>query len=293
MERIFKEIDSKTADLITTILASQKIQAVVKPRGRHSFDTWVEKRDLDQASYHLDLYARENPELTIPPKPAGSSFPTTFSHFLSPAILVVVSLLGLMHFWLVQNNLHNEMVFRLGASPYFLGQKETFRAVTALFLHADPGHLMGNMAGLVFMAGPLVRIMGPGTGLFCLLFAAVSANLLSNSLAMDTRLSIGASTAVMAAAGLLAAFQSLDRFSSGRKGRWLPLAAGTILMALFSHGERTDVSAHFFGFLCGAVTGLMVFPLKSTWHRPFMEPLFLGITLVIISTAFYMGLATL
>lgn len=283
MKRLFEGLNRKTADLVLTVLASQNIEGIPEPRGKSTFDLLVRDRDLEAARYHLDRYARENP------LPGATALPPeTTAPFFSPSAVAAALMLACVHLVLVRSHLWSDALFAYGASPYFLGQGETFRAITALFLHSDAGHLMGNMAGIILLAGPLTRITGPGTGLFFLLAAATAGNLISNSLAMDTRLSIGASTAVMAAAGLLSARQALTRLP--RIAFWQPLAAGLILTALFSHGPRTDVSAHVFGFLAGAGTGSIVFPLFRVWHRPWMEPFCLILVLLISGAAVLAGL---
>ena len=290
MKRLFTGINRNTANLILTVLASQAIEGVPEKKASGRYDILIQKTDQDRAQYHLDQYARENPQQ---PWPRSEGFPVypplSAALFLSPAALAAALVIALIHYYLETSGTWSQTLFAYGISPYFLGQGETFRAITALFLHSDAGHVMGNMAGLILLAGPLTRVTGPGTGLFFLLAAATSGNLLANSFSMDTRLSIGASTAVMAAAGLLAARQALNK----RFRFWQPLAAGLILTALFSHGPRTDISAHLFGFLAGVGTGGIFFPLFCVWHRPWMEPFALGLTLLISGAALYAGLPRL
>ncbi len=289
MKRLFTGIDRKTADLILTILASQSIDGQPEKMGNGRFDLLVREADADRARYHLDRYALENPGKPLHGRDSTPESSLSAPLFLSPAALIAALVIAMVHYYLESSGLWPRALFAYGISPYFLGQGETFRAITALFLHSDAGHVMGNMAGLILLAGPLTRVTGPGSGLFFLLAAATTGNLLANGFSMHARLSIGASTAVMAAAGLLSARQALGK----SLGFWQPLAAGLILTALFSHGPRTDISAHLFGFLAGVATGGLVFPLFSIWHRPWMEPLAIGLTLLISGAAFYDGLPRL
>ena len=286
MERLFQGVAPKTADLVVTILASQAIETVLERTGGRRFDILVRPEDLACARFHLDSYARENPKPGLP-----SPEPPVAVPLYSISALAAALILALVHMGLTWTQTHDPAVFAFGASPYFLAQGQTFRAITALFLHADASHLLGNMAGLIILAGPLTRITGPGTGLFLLLSAAATGNLISNSLSLDSRLSIGASTAVMAAAGLLSVRQALT--SLPRLSFWRPLTAGLILMAFLSHGPRTDVSAHLFGFGAGAGTGLLAFPLFHVWHRPWMEPAALALVLAILGAALISGLVAM
>jgi len=288
MKSIFKGRNRKRADLVLVILASQSIDAHVQRNRDGHLEIRVTDDAYRAAKSHLEQYDLENSSFLFRAqikKISGSTFS-------SPSILVVIGLLGLIHFFAVKTGYHNQAVFQFGASSYFLRQGEAFRAITALFLHSDLSHLMGNMAGLLALASPLVRMTGYGSGLFILLSAGTVGNLIAGGLGQDLRLSIGASTAVMAAAGLLAARQII--LPSNGAGLWpkrlVPLAGAATLVAMFSHGERTDVSAHFFGFGAGAGIGLLFFPLFSICAGPVMERICLTLTLGITISAILQGI---
>ena len=298
MKRIFQGRDRKKADLILTILASQAIKTEITRTASGAYEILVKADDREKALFHLDRYAQENRPLI------KQIIETGPSSFYSPAVLVIMGLIALVHIICIKTNIHDQAVFRFGASSYFIRQGETFRAITALFLHSDIRHLIGNMAGLLVLGAPIVRLTGYGTGPFLLLCAGTAGNLISNGLGMDARLSIGASTAVMGAAGLLAARQVVLGHGISRFKGLAPVAAGATLMAMFSHGENTDVSAHFFGFAAGTGIGIIGLPLIHIWSetgsRPGPRPgprrgelldrLFLGLTLVILGTALVSGL---
>lgn len=285
MKRIFQGLNRKRAKLILVILASQSIRATLEQDSTGQFMICVSPEDYSNARYHLAQYDKEN-QLKAE-KMRNSDFPA--SSFFSPAALVIMVLMSLVHMVSTQTGTHGSALFKFGISPYFLSQGDTYRAITALFLHADTEHLLGNLAGLLIFASPMIRLTGYGTGPFLLLCAAVTGNLISNGLEQNAVLSIGASTAVMAAAGLLAAWQVCNNPFVSIFKRLVPLAAGATLMAMFSHGERTDVSAHFFGFISGIGVGFLVFPFFKTWYRPFMEKLFLILVLTLICSAALTG----
>jgi membrane associated rhomboid family serine protease len=144
---------------------------------------------------------------------------------------------------------------------------EWWRAVTALTLHLDVGHLLANLGfGTVFglLAG---QLLGPGIAWASVLVAASSANLLNAWIQPEMHSSVGASTAVFATLGLLAAYAWRQR-SGGterRAYRWAPLIAGVFLLAFTgAGGENTDVLAHLTGFAAGAVAGA----LHAAWRVP-------------------------
>ena len=135
---------------------------------------------------------------------------------------------------------------------------EYWRTITALGLHADLGHLAGNLfAGSVFGI-LLAQFLGPGLAWFAILLAAALGNAANALLQPAEHNAVGASTAVFAALGLLSALmwrRQATRWARGLR-RWLPLAAGVTLLAYLGiGGERTDVGAHVAGFVAGVVFG--------------------------------------
>ena len=135
---------------------------------------------------------------------------------------------------------------------------ELWRVVTALTLHADFAHLITNLSfGMLFgyLAG---QLLGPGIAWASIVAAGAFGNLLDALLMPATHRAIGASTAVFATLGLLAAYSWRRR--SGRSARWpyrwAPLGAAVALLALIgAGGEHTDVLGHLTGLLAGVALG--------------------------------------
>jgi MYXO-CTERM domain-containing protein len=153
----------------------------------------------------------------------------------------------------------------LRAGPTRAG--EFWRAVTALTLHLDVGHLLSNLGfGVVFglLAG---QLLGAGVAWATVLLAASAANLLNAMVQPELHSSVGASTAVFATLGLLAAYAWRRRRDQGDRWayRWAPLVAGVILLGFTgAGGERTDVLAHLTGFAMGALAGVA----HAAWRMP-------------------------
>jgi membrane associated rhomboid family serine protease len=135
---------------------------------------------------------------------------------------------------------------------------ELWRAVTALTLHLDVAHLIANLGfGMLFgyFAG---QLLGPGVAWASVLGAAAIANLLTALVQTAAHSSAGASTAVFATLGLLAAYGWRQRHSLAERWayRYAPLVAGVALLAFLGvGGEHTDVLAHLAGFGTGIVAG--------------------------------------
>ncbi len=139
---------------------------------------------------------------------------------------------------------------------------EFYRAFTALFLHADLEHLMSN-AVLGTLFGILVaNSFGPLRGWGLILLCGFLGNLASMAIRYpEEALSLGASTAVFGALGLLvgAGLPEVWRARSWRRGMRTvaPLLAGLMIFSLNGIGDpETDTLAHMTGMAAGLVVGL-------------------------------------
>jgi rhomboid protease GluP len=134
-----------------------------------------------------------------------------------------------------------------------------WRPVTALTLHVDQEHLMGNLVFGIAIGTLAGRMFGPGVAWLSILLSGATGNTLDMLASPAGQRAVGASTAVFAALGLLAGYgwghtgQSLGR----RFYRWAPLFGGVCLLILLGSGnpaQHIDVLGHLLGFLSG--TGL-------------------------------------
>ncbi len=140
-----------------------------------------------------------------------------------------------------------------------------WRPITALFLHADIGHLMGNLFTALLFTPFVSRQFGAWRAWIWILLCGALGNALNAYLTYPQSFSsIGASTAVFAALGLLTASGVIDlwrlrpRPSLTRLGT--PLCAGIALLGLIGNSPDplTDVAGHVCGFLTGLSVGLVV-----------------------------------
>jgi membrane associated rhomboid family serine protease len=134
---------------------------------------------------------------------------------------------------------------------------EWWRAITALTLHADVPHLIGNALATVILVTAVCWNLGPGVGLWLVLLAGAGGNALTAIAHRTDHVSVGASTATFGAIGILAALRIAGRTGSGRRKWWVVLAAGLALLALLGTGPHADILAHLFGFLVGGGLGLI------------------------------------
>ena len=143
---------------------------------------------------------------------------------------------------------------------------EWWRTITALTLHADLRHLAGNLVFGSFFGLFAGRLLGPGVAWLTILVAAGTGNAFNTLLLESTHRSIGASTAVFAALGLLAGFVWRGKLMS--QERWPyrvgPVVGGLALLMYTGTGDaNTDIGAHLMGFVCGFAAGMVVAPVRE------------------------------
>lgn len=138
---------------------------------------------------------------------------------------------------------------------------EWWRAVTALTLHADVAHLFVNIGFGAVFGSLLVRQVGVGLAWLMVLIGGTAGNLMNAFVQKPWHTSIGASTAVFAALGLLGAYLWTGRrlIHDSWARRWTPVVGAIVLLAWLGTGdERTDIVAHLTGFLAGFAIGAVL-----------------------------------
>lgn len=236
------------------------------------FALFVEQPVHAHALHHLAMYEQERKrpparEEAIAPRP-GAWWGSLFY-----VMVLLVPPFALAREWFPVDP------YQAGAlDPALVRDGEWWRAFTALTLHWDAAHLLGNLGGGALLGQCAAQVWGSARAWMLVLLAAACANLMEALLGRAEYLSAGASTAVFAALGLVAAFAWRTR---GQRfgtplARWAPLAAGVALLGLFGAGSSvpvagmpqpdpwpfedqasTNVLSHLLGFACGALVGAL------------------------------------
>jgi membrane associated rhomboid family serine protease len=162
---------------------------------------------------------------------------------------------------------------------------ELWRIVTALTLHADVGHILGNLAFGIPYGYFTAQLLGIGRAWASILVAAAIANLFDAALMSSQQASLGASTAVFAMLGIVGAY-AWQRGQS-RFNRWAhrlaPLIAAVALLGVTgAGGENTDIVAHLAGFAAGAGTGVLQAHLRFAWLDRLTTQTVLGIATILV-----------
>jgi rhomboid protease GluP len=170
---------------------------------------------------------------------------------------------------------------------------EWWRAVTALTLHSDLKHILGNMVFGAFFGILAGGLIGPGIAWLAILVSAALANTLNVFLLDEGHRAIGASTAVFAALGLVSGFVWRSKLMAQEKWAWRlgPIVGGLALLAYTgTGGPNTDVGAHLAGFVCGFGSGMLVTRLSDASNDKRLQLvsglLALGIVFVAWTNAF-------
>jgi membrane associated rhomboid family serine protease len=171
---------------------------------------------------------------------------------------------------------------------------EWWRAVTALTLHAGWAHVAANGFAALLFVSLVFAAVGLGVGAWLILLAGALGNGLNALLYGSHHTSVGASTAMFGAIGILGALEYTRQRRSGARGlrAWAPLGAGLALLALLGASIASDVLAHFFGFAAGVALGLAVGHRLATPPRPLAQTLLLfgAIAAVLACWALALGL---
>jgi rhomboid protease GluP len=226
-------------------------------RLRLRLDGWaliVAARDVEAAREALDAFDRENVVGT-----ADVSVDAVAPVRGAAAVGVAVGLLLIGFFAATGTRASRSIWFeRGGAVAERIVTGEWWRTVTALTLHADAPHVLGNAAASGLLVGAVSHELGPGVGLWLLLLAGAGGNALTAVVYGIHHNSVGASTAMFGAIGILAATRvvSSGRRPAARK-RWMVVAASLALLALLGTSPDADLLAHLFGLLLGGALGLV------------------------------------
>ncbi len=211
---------------------------------------------FEKAKYEIWQYDKENQQVR-PPRPR----PVPEFQNAVPGIVAYIVIVCLVA-WLAGESAFNKDWVAAGrVDGELIRQGEWWRTLTALTLHSGFRHLAGNIGfGALFgiLAG---RLFGSGLTWLCVVIASGLANTLNTLLLASSHRSLGASTAVFAALGLVAGF--VWRAKLMAQDRWAyrlgPIVGGIALLAYTGTGDaNTDIGAHLAGFVCGFGLGMLL-----------------------------------
>ena len=225
------------------------------PRLLHTSSGWVlsvPSQHVERAATELWAYESEN----RPTAPEEDPWPGQTPFYTGLGVAA-----GLLAFFFLAAWTQGSVrwVDHGSASADWILRGELWRTVTALTLHADFPHVASNAVAMVFFLTAVCRFLGPGLGAAMVLGVGALGNLLNAWFHGFDHISVGASTAVFGALGLLGGMGVVQRRRLGLQGRraWIPLAAGLAILAMIgTGGPRVDLWAHLWGFIAGGGAGI-------------------------------------
>jgi membrane associated rhomboid family serine protease len=249
-EAVLQAASRRAAEAAALVLAAEGIpHRIANDDGRFSLRLAAE--DRARAEQALATYARENAPETRPPAEPAAAVDTWAGLWLALALIGIYAQTGGWD--------EASAFFARGANDgRAVLAGEWWRPITALTLHADVSHVFGNAFSCAVFATLLMRRYGAGVGLVLLLLSGTLGNAAAAAWSRAHYHSVGASTALFGAIGILAATELVRR----RRLRirlaqsWLPIAGGLGLLAMLGTGRGSDLTAHLFGFLSGIATGV-------------------------------------
>lgn len=245
--------DRQLAEEWALVLLAQGMSPSVR-RTAEGFALTVPQYELHRALACLSAYDRENPR-----KITERGAPMELESWVAGAALGLMLLLfySITVQWLPAWS----WSARGAADAERIIHGELWRTVTALTLHADIAHVLSNAVAAALFFTPVSSLVGVGVGGVRVLLAGAGGNLANAFLHGAPHLSVGASTAVFAAVGLLASLgvRLHRRRVPSRWRSWLPVAAALALLGMLgSSGQRVDIWAHLLGLLVGAALGIPI-----------------------------------
>ena len=252
----------------------------------------VDAEHAELARGHLERYALESRPRPVPPPPPPLNPYAWVGCIFYALVLMVVA-------YAIAGGMWRLDAFDVGALDVGrMKAGEWWRAWTALTLHVDAAHLAANLGAGVWFGYLAGRQLGSGVTWLLAVLGAGCANLLEGLLGPPWHRAVGASTAVFAVLGLLAAYTWRMRFSHPQRWarRWGPLIAGVLLLGWMgsgTEGDHTDVVGHVAGFVMGAALGVVAaLPAVKRWVARVPQWLAGGIALAVVTAAWVFALSS-
>ncbi len=228
----------------------------------------AEPRAQERISLELAAYADEQVATERKDAKMVAQDPATFSSGWVAYAMWVCAVAAVFYLQVRHGGMEDRFA---SSSQGMIDAGEWWRPFTGLFLHADFLHLLGNVMSAAFFTPFVSRALGPWLAWALILLCGTLGNILTAWLHHpEVYLSMGASTAVFGALGILAGLGFSSSVRESSRGAWMrmaaPVVAGFILLGWLGSGavgSNTDVMAHALGFGSGLFCGFAVAEMKQ------------------------------
>ena len=259
MVTLFEHLDQKEAEVFSLVLNAVGIgHRVVGENRRFRIDVPASLTEAALTAIHR--YQSENANFP----------PTSTTRHRQPmplplsGVFIALALLA-VYLSIAASSAPQDYDRVFGADARLILKGQWYRCATALVLHADATHITANMVGIALFGGAVCAVTGTGAGWLMILACGFLGNLMNAWAYQGDHLSVGASTAIFGAVGILCAIQAMAAVKTGKgwKRVFLVAGAGVALLAFLGTSARSDIGAHLFGWLAGVLVG-GIYGLKIT-----------------------------
>jgi rhomboid protease GluP len=254
MQPLFARLSAERAHTYGLVLSALNIAHQVSRQGP-LWSLAVRPVQRAEAIEAISLYLKENP--------ARSPHEQTIFNIgtRSYSAWYVASIVALIHLLIALGAEQGLFASAFGANADQIMNGELYRCVTALLLHTDGQHLLGNLVGMILFGTVVASLCGWGLGWSMILVSGFTGNLLTALWYRHNHIAIGASTAVFGAVGICTILSlrigmwGKTQYSQLPWRRWMPLAGGLALLGLLGTSPQADLMAHMSGFAVGLLLG--------------------------------------
>jgi len=274
---------------LSLVLSAADITHRVQYFSQYRMELYVPLDFANRAKKEIDAYRAENKNW-----PPALIQPATDLIFRAMSPLVIGLLMLFYNITGTWQTASDWFAKGAGDSARILSEGEPYRLITALTLHADLTHLLGNCVIGGLLMHFFLQLTGNGIGLLLMVVTATLANYLNVVVHGPGHHFVGFSTAIFSIIGMLCTMGFATKQMRYIRHFFMPIMAGLALLALLgSSGERTDLGAHLFGLLCGLVSGNIVrLPLFTRWRQLVLVQICCTLTAFgIVAAAWYLALA--
>jgi membrane associated rhomboid family serine protease len=230
------------------VLASQGIAAIIN-RTENGWELIVERNELQRAEAAIDQYITENRRWQW-----RRELPGVDLMFHWGAAWWVFGIVA-FYYWSTVRFPAMKSAGMVENDAVRHGQ--WWRLFTAVTLHENPAHLIGNATTGFLLLGLVMARYGQGIGLLTAFMAGVAGNCAGALIYPANYGSLGASGMVTGALGML----TVQSFAHWRQSRFAApflsraIAGGCLILVLIGFSPEADKVAHVAGFLAGAIFG--------------------------------------
>ena len=274
---VFRSLRRRSCDERALVLTAVGIESAVTFAGA-GFILWVAEPDAQRALHHLRLYETENRPRPPPPPPPRLYPDAWWGCFFYVLCLMAVA------YAISGGHIRLDAFDTADLHPANVRSGQLWRAWTALTLHLDGPHLAANLGAGVWFGYLAGRQLGVGSAWLLIVTGAALANLFEGLTGPADHRSVGASTAVFTALGLMSAYSWRERlrWPLNWARRWGPLVAGIILLGWTGSGggseegmggggppaQNIDLVGHLAGFVAGLMLGAIA---ALPWSRRMLD----------------------